>query len=438
MTGSPRVPATADSLAAFETHLACEILHSERLRMAILAGIFALLMVILPLFAVAFREDYLRNFGSLAMIGYATAVAGALVVYELLVRALLGRMLDSGRMPSPLLRFWNAFIETSTPTLVMLVMGQYANPIAVLQGPAAFLYAVFIVLSTLRLDFRLSAFTGVVAAAEYVALSFSVAASDGAGAPDVLTAPGFVLMKGVMLLLAGVAAGFVAGQLRRRIVKAFYAGEERQRLFNAFGQQVSPEIVEELLRQGPGIASRRHFVCVMFMDIRDFTRLVEKRSPEAIVGLQNAVFGAGIEVVNRHRGVINQFMGDGFMATFGAPISSGEDCRHAVAAARELVAQIAALVAEARIPPLSIGIGLHAGEVVTGNIGTEARRQYSITGDVVILASRIEQLNKEYGSQILVSAEVLERCGEQGAGAVALGAVRVKGRDTPLEVYRLA
>jgi adenylate cyclase len=439
VSGPPRVPATADSLAAFEAHLACEILHSERLRMAILAGIFALLTVLLPVFATVFREDYLRNFGSPAMIGYAAGVAAALVGYELLVRAILGRMLAAGRMPSPLLRFWNAFIETSTPTLVMLAMGQYANPVAVLQGPAAFLYAVFIVLSTLRLDFRLSVFTGVVAAAEFVALSFHVAALEAGGAaPEVLSAPGFILMKGVTLLLAGVAAGFVAGQLRRRIVKAYYAGEERQRIFSAFGQQVSPEVVEELLRQGPAIASRRSFVCVLFMDIRDFTRLVEKRSPEAIVGIQNAVFGAGIEVVNRHRGVINQFLGDGFMATFGAPISSGDDCRHAVAAARELVAQIAALVAGGRIPPLTIGLGLHAGEAVTGNVGTEARRQYSITGDVVILASRIEQLNKDYGSQILVSAEVLERCGEEGAGAVALGAVHVKGREEPIEIYRLA
>ena len=75
---------------------------------------------------------------------------------------------------------------------------------------------------------------------------------------------------------------------------------------------------------------------------------------------------------------------------------------------------------------------------MSGNVGSALRKQYSITGNVVILASRIEQLNKDYGSQILVSAEVLERCGAEGAGAVALGAVRVKGRDTPLELYRLA
>ena len=428
----------ASSVGAFEDHLAREILQSERMRLAILAGIFALLTVVFPLFALVFREDYLRNFHSVGMIGYALGVAAALVAYELLMRTILGRQLAAGRTPSPLLRFWNAFIETSVPTVLMLVLGQYAHAVLVLQGPAAFLYAVFIVLSTLRLDFRLSVFTGLVAAVEFVALSFLVAPAEiDSATPAVLIAPGFVLMKGVMLLLAGVAAGFVAAQLRRRIVKAFYASEERQRIVNAFGQQVSPEVVDELLRQGPEIASRRSFVCVMFMDIRDFTQLVEHRSPEEIVAIQNAVFGAAVEVVNRHHGIINQFLGDGFMATFGAPLATREDCRNAVAAARELVARVKALADAGRIPAAAIGIGLHAGEAVSGNVGPALRKQYSITGNVVILASRIEQLNKDYGSQLLISGEVLQASGDQGAGAVPLGPVRVKGRENPIELYRL-
>jgi adenylate cyclase len=120
----------------------------------------------------------------------------------------------------------------------------------------------------------------------------------------------------------------------------------------------------------------------MFMDIRNFTALVEHRTPEEIVALQNEVFGTAVEVINRHHGVINQFLGDGFMATFGAPLSAGNDCANALAAARELVARIR----------VRIGIGLHAGDAVTGNVGSAERKQYSVTGNVVILASRIEQL----------------------------------------------
>ena len=413
----------------FEARFAREIVESERLRMALLAGLFGLVMVMILLFAWIFRDGPAPFLRSPQTPGYALAITGGLVAYELLARHVLGRFLRRGAVPPPVLRYLNALLETSVPSFLILVVAREVEPVAVLQGPAAYLYGVFIILSTLRLDFALSAFTGVVAATEFAALSFFYAAQEGdAGASEILTAPGFILAKALVLLFSGVAAGFVTGQLRRRIAKAFHAVQERQRVFNAFGQQVSPAIVDEILRQGPELASRKSFVCVMFMDIRDFTSKVERLSPEEIVAFQNTVFGVGIEVVNRHHGVINQFLGDGFMATFGAPLSSGDDCRDAVAAARELVARI-----ETRI-----GIGLHAGDAVSGNVGSALRKQYSITGSVVILASRIEQLNKEYGSQILVSGEVLQRCGDQGAGAVALGPVHIKGRRETIEIHRIA
>jgi adenylate cyclase len=408
-----------DRPADFETHLAREILHSERLRLAILAGMFAVVMALILAFAALFPTH--------APVFPAIAVAGGLVAYELAARYALGRMLQSGRMPPSGLRYLSAAIETSVPSLLIVLAAREVEPIAVLQGPAAFLYAIFIILSTLRLDFRLSTFTGAVAAVEFSALSFMyVSDLDYSATASILSAPAFVLGKAVVLLLCGVVAGLVARQLKRRVGRAFRAAQERERVISAFGQQVSPQIVEELLKQGPELASRRSFVCVMFMDIRDFTTLVEHRSPEEIVALQNEVLGAAVEVINRHHGVINQFLGDGLMATFGAPISKGNECGNALAAARELIARVSAV---------RIGIGLHAGDAVTGNIGSAERKQYSVTGNVVILASRIEQLNKEYGSQLLVSRDVLERA---GASAAPLGPVRVKGHEQPIEIYRVA
>ena len=176
----------------------------------------------------------------------------------------------------------------------------------------------------------------------------------------------------------------------------------------------------------------------MFMDIRDFTPLVENKRPEEIVAFQNAVFSEAVEVVNRNHGIINQFLGDGFMATFGAPIATGRDCSNALTAARELVVGVRELADAGRIPRIAIGVGLHAGEVVSGNVGSELRRQYSITGNVVILASRIEQLNKEFGSQILASREALAGGDGIPPDAVPLGPVRVKGREQPIEIFRLA
>jgi adenylate cyclase len=424
------------SAASFETHFAREIIASERVRIGVLVGVLAALMLLGSLLLYQpFRGAYGQFFGPATFL-YFGVILGLFIAYELAVRGILGRRLSQGRGVPEALRYLNAFVETSVPSLMMLVAAREANPAHVLQSPAVLLYGVFIVLSTLRLDYRLSAFTGLVAALEYVALCLWFGERGAIGGTP-FSLPPFYLAKGAMLFLAGLAAGFVAHQLKRRIGNAWRGLQERQRVLEAFGQQVSPVIVDELLRQGGAIASRRGAVCVLFMDIRNFTPLVESKAPEEIVAFQNAVFGEAIEVVNRNHGIINQFLGDGFMATFGAPVSSGRDCANALAAARELVAGIRVLGERGRIPAIAIGVGLHAGEAVSGNIGSAQRQQYSITGNVVILAARIEQLNKEYGSQILASREVLEAAGEPEAGR-SLGPVRVKGREQPIEIFRLA
>ncbi len=423
--------------ASFEEHFAREIIHSERLRVAMLAGVIAGLLAFLGVLYLQFHDTYVREFASPTTARKLGLVLGGLVCYEFVVyRVLSWRQRRSLAFPEPL-RYVNALIETSVPSLLIVLIARDTNPVHVLQSGAALLYGVFIVLSTLRLDYRLSAFTGAIAAAEYVWLCSYYAELDlMPGTP--FDNPPYYLAKGAILLLSGFAAGFVAHQLKRRAGNAFRTLQERQRILDAFGQQVSPAIAEELLKAGPAIASRRAEVCVMFMDIREFTRLVGNWAPEKIVGLQNAVFGVAVEVVNRNGGIINQFLGDGFMATFGAPTSTGRDCANALVAAREMVAAVGALADAGRIPRIKVGIGLHAGQAITGNIGSEQRQQYSITGDVVILASRVEQLNKEFGSQVLASREVLEGAGGIPPEAVALGPVRVKGREQPIELFRLA
>ena len=434
----------SEPAASFDDHLAREITYSERMRMAILAGLLGAVIAVYGLGYVLFREDRLLRFLPPAVFLYIIAVIALLLCYELAIRHLIGRWLRQGRSVPGALGYLNAFVETSVPSILILLVSREINPQYVLQSPLSVLYAVFIVLSTLRLDFRLSVFTGLVAAVEYVALSFSYLEGSGvmqgahAAAGTPFEAPAFYAAKGAMLLLAGFAAGFVAHQVKGRVGNAYRTLQERQRMLSAFGQQVSPAIAEELLRAGPEIASRRNFVCIMFMDIRNFTPLVERKSPTEIVAFQNVVFAEAVEVVNRNHGIINQFLGDGFMATFGAPIAGERDCANAVAAARELVAGIRRLGEEGRIPQIAIGIGLHAGEAVSGNIGSALRKQYSITGNVVILAARIEQLNKDFGSQILASAEVLAAAGTDPAVASPLGPVKVKGREQPIELFRLA
>jgi adenylate cyclase len=204
-----------------------------------------------------------------------------------------------------------------------------------------------------------------------------------------------------------------------------------------FGQQVSPAIVDEIIKNKQEIISRKRNVCVLFLDIRGFTPYCEDKSPEEIITYQNDVFSFMIEIITNQKGIINQFMGDGFMATFGAPISTDHDCQHAVNAAIEIIEQVKQRSADGRIAKTKIGIGVHTGEAVTGNVGTTLRKQYSITGHVVILAARLEQLNKKYRSSLLISYDVFKKVKIFNRKITNLGKISIKGRKDPLEVYQI-
>jgi class 3 adenylate cyclase len=201
-------------------------------------------------------------------------------------------------------------------------------------------------------------------------------------------------------------------------------------------QQVSGEIAKELIK--PSNQGKKRFVCVMFLDIRDFTPRAETMSPEELIEYQNRVFGFMIDTIEKYNGNINQIMGDGFMATFGAPKSYGNDCKNAYKAAREILVKFKEKNDSKEIPPTRVGIGLHAGNVVTGNVGTDIRKQYSVTGNTVIIASRVEQLNKEYKSQLIITEEVYEHIKKDAIMADdQMIEVSVKGRSKPVKIIKV-
>jgi class 3 adenylate cyclase len=213
--------------------------------------------------------------------------------------------------------------------------------------------------------------------------------------------------------------------------------DAEKRIKTLLDQQVSTEVARELLSESPDRNIQRKLVCVMFLDIRGFTRFAENRRPEDIIRYQNEVFGFMIDSVYKHNGIINQFLGDGFMATFGAPVSKGNDSEHAYQAAVEIINSVNEKSKRGEIYETTVGIGLHTGKVVVGNVGTSLRKQYSITGNAVIIAARIEQLNKEYGSQLLVSGEVLQHVEKNSPKPESLGEVQLKGREKPVKLYKV-
>jgi len=419
-----------------------ELIVSELLRVRILASIVVVLMVAIAVEAAAFPGPFFAVFPSVAAYWVLEAILAVFVLYELgIVRTILRWAFEhpAFRLP-PQARYMNALIETSLPTAVLLLVGRPGHPDDVLASPPAYAYFLFIILSALRLDFKLSLFTGAVAAAEYGFVSqwaLAHAVVPVATNAILYSMPANV-SKVLLLFVAGVATGFTSLQVRRGVANALRLVKERNNVLGVFGQHVSPEVVEALLKTGGGeFESQTRSVCVMFLDIRDFTTFSEKRRPEEVVAHLNALFDFMIEIVNRHHGIINKFLGDGFMAIFGAPLSSGDDVRNAVRAAVELVDRVNAETAAGTIEYTRIGIGLHSGMAVTGTVGSKERREYTIIGDTVNLAARIEQLNKQFGTQLLCSESVRDGIGDLAA-AREVGNVTVKGREQPVRVYELA
>lgn len=210
--------------------------------------------------------------------------------------------------------------------------------------------------------------------------------------------------------------------------------EAENRIKVLLNQQLSKAIANELLAANGAQKVAKRFVCVMFLDIRNFTPFVENLSPEEIINYQNDVFGFMMDVIIQRKGIVNQIMGDGFMATFGATESDGNDCMQAYLAAREIMDRVEKKSENKEIPPTKIGIGLHAGYVVTGNVGTKTRKQFSVTGSPVIIAARLEQLNKEYQSTMVISKDVYEKLPADVQPTVQFKEKMVKGVSTPIEV----
>jgi adenylate cyclase len=250
----------------------------------------------------------------------------------------------------------------------------------------------------------------------------------------------FIIALILMVLIAGFAYyGYRQKQKANRFLvqRNRFEIENKKRAISLFGQQVSKEVAQELLSNSFKSGSNKLFACIMFLDIRDFTPFVEDKEPAEIIQYQNDVFGFMIDTISKHHGIINQFMGDGFMATFGAPASSGNDCQNAVNASLEIIDKLHIKSKSGELAKTRIGIGLHAGNIVTGNVGTAQRKQYSITGNTVILASRIEQLNKTYKSEVLISKEVFENLDQTNLKTKSLGTVSLKGRHEPIEIVQL-
>ncbi len=408
-------------------------MHSEKLRAGIQAIVGAVLSVIIAIIGVA----QLFQGHDLPAYKWAVIIGAAAVIYELITRKIFDYYLRHNREPPALGRYLNAAIETSIPTIVIIAFMKTMDANVALTSGAVLTYYFFIILSALRLDFWLSAFTGVVAGVSYAGLVIWCLDELRNGLTDVPERVAGYILRPIFLLLGGIVAGLVAKQIRAGVVRSMRAAEERRQIVQMFGQHVSPAVVDQLLAHPADQHSQLREVCILVLDIRNFTGFSEAAAPDDTVALLNRLWGFSVDIVNRHQGIVNKFLGDGFMAVFGAPLSIGNSCQSALNSAREILAEVERASDAGEMPMIRVGIGIHAGEALVGNIGSSERREYTVIGDVVNVAFRIEQLNKEFGSKLLISEQVQQATGA-AAPTEAPASLQVRGRQTAVQVYKLA
>jgi adenylate cyclase len=221
----------------------------------------------------------------------------------------------------------------------------------------------------------------------------------------------------------------------------FVEGREKRKMKRLFGQYVSKDVYDQLVHN-PALArlgGQRRQMTVLFSDIRGFTSVSEKGEPEDIVQTLNEYFTRMVDIVFKHKGTLDKFVGDMVMALFGAPLDDVDHAEHAVDAALEMIDELLKLnerwIAEGR-PPLDIGIGINTGPMIAGNIGSEAIMSYTVIGDAVNLGSRLESLNKQYSTRIIISDATRAALPDRYIFR-PLGDVVVKGKTRPVAIFEV-
>lgn len=384
----------------------------------------ALLTALLGVLAIVWR---------IATVESASASGVRALVFTLGVGAYYGwvALFRSHAPPTRLQRWVRTTIEVSAPFGVILLDASVSPEFAISSG-ANYVIPLAIAVSVLRVDPALSVFAGVLAVTEQIAAYLFLAP----GLPgDLQFLPVMISFRWVSsALIAGVGV-VVARTLLEKTVAIAKDTLRHERVRATFGSYVDARVVKRVLDGELRLAPERRHITVLFVDIRGFTAYSETRDAGVVFHALEEALDLFSTEVQRQGGIVNKFLGDGLMAMFGAPESQPDHSRRAVRAAINIEKRSNELRESGRFPGLRIGVGLHCGEVIVGDLGT-TRREYTAIGDVVNVASRVESANKELGTTILITEEVRAAIGSD-ADVDAKPALTLRGRAAPVQVYSL-
>ncbi len=248
-----------------------------------------------------------------------------------------------------------------------------------------------------------------------------------------------LVSQGNFNIQAKVRSHDEVGELAMAFNKMVGGLKERDKVKNILTKFHGSSITEDLIKNDLKLGGSRKTVTVFFSDIREFTKFSENHTPEEVVEMLNEYFQVMVSIIAARNGVVDKFVGDAIMAIWGAPTSTGHDSYHAVVASLEMRMALNELNEKRiarRLPPIKIGMGVHTGPAISGKIGSTERMEYTVIGDTVNMASRIESSTKAFGTDLLISEAVVKELEGQFLFDLA-GEAEVKGKSEPLKMFKV-
>ena len=330
-----------------------------------------------------------------------------------------------------------SIVEGLLPSCVLYITAIPNDLSQALGGTTSYMYVIFIILSTIRLQPILCIVTGIISSVSFAFVALILIDEYGYFQPKImLFEKPHYLAKALVIFIISCVAAFVAKEIKKKVYNTFNEIKEKGIIENILGSQVSKEVAAQLINNRHVDLGIESEISVLFLDIRNFTSFAEKKDAKEVFSFLNIYFEQIIQIIYQNNGIINKFLGDGFMALFGTPIENSTHASDAVKAALTIIEHVNK-EKESNETSLKVGIGIHSGKAYTGNIGSSLRKEYTVFGDVVNLASRIEQLNKNYKSNLLISQETLDLCSNINVNSEKIGSVEVKGREASTIIYKL-